>query len=102
MNRTIEQWQKVDCEHVAKNASPAHVMYLLQDAVQDLQDLQELARQLETERASLFAESQRKQQLDGQVAELVIAIDELLVGADAMGWSVTKARAAIQQARSKE
>lgn len=42
MNRTIEQWQKVDCEHVAKNASPAHVMYLLQDAVQDMQ---ELARQ---------------------------------------------------------
>lgn len=42
MNRTIEQWQKVDCEHVAKNASPAHVMYLLQDAVRDLQ---ELARQ---------------------------------------------------------
>lgn len=42
MNRTIEQWQKVDCEHVAKNASPAHVMYLLQDAVRALQ---ELARQ---------------------------------------------------------
>jgi len=75
MNRTIEQWQKVDCEHVAKNASPAHVMYLLQDAVRDLQ---ELARQLEAERASLFAENQRKQQLEQQVAELVGALENVM------------------------
>lgn len=52
MNRTIEQWQKVDCEHVAKNASQAHVMYLLQDAVSDLQ---ELARQ----RDELLAATER-------------------------------------------
>lgn len=66
MNRTIEQWQKVDCEHVAKNASPAHVMYLLQDAVRDLQ---ELARQLETERTAWSAK--RAELLRNNAAELV-------------------------------
>lgn len=65
MNRTIEQWQKVDCEHVAKNASPAHVMYLLQYAVRDLQ---ELAQQLETERSAWSAK--RAELLRNHDAEL--------------------------------
>lgn len=80
MNRTIEQWQKVDCEHVAKNASPAHVMYLLQDAVQDLQELarqrDELQMMLDTDRSAWAAEktkllcSNEHELSDAMLAEL--------------------------------
>lgn len=73
MNRTIEQWQKV-----AETRFHGRVLD------QAIEDLQELARQLEAERASLFAENQRKQQLEQQVAELVGALENV------MPWVVTQ------------
>lgn len=60
-------------EEITKNEE------LLKDRVRFLRTgsmrADELQYQLETERASLFAESQRKQQLEQQVAELVQALE---------------------------
>lgn len=49
MNRTIEQWQAINPEDVAYNATTGAVQHLVQSAISDLQ---ELARQ----RDELFAE----------------------------------------------
>lgn len=53
-----------DCEECDEGAMP-----LFDGAV-----IMDLQKQLTTERASLLAESQRKQQLEGQVLQLMIAL----------------------------
>lgn len=63
----------------------------------------ELQQQLEAERASLFAESQHKQQLEQQAEELVGVLESMLE--EVAGCCCTTeaaASAAIQQVRSKE
>lgn len=102
MNRTIEQWQKV-----AETRFHGRVLD------QAIEDLKELARQLETERAAWSkkrtevlrnhaAELVRRKDAGAQRDELLAAIDELLDGADAIGWGATKARAVIQKVRGGE
>lgn len=97
-----------DVEELAKFG----VMELTVYADDMRQQRDKLQQQLATERASLFAESQRKQQLEQQVAELV----GVLVGmvnmwkttCDAMGWEpdhlaeYDAARAVIQKVRGGE
>lgn len=49
MNRTREQWAAVCPKAVAKTASPAAVMYLIQDALSDIARLHKQVDQLRAE-----------------------------------------------------
>lgn len=49
MNRTREQWDAICPKAVAKTASPAAVMYLIQDALSDIAKLHSQADQLRAE-----------------------------------------------------
>lgn len=49
MNRTREQWDAICPKAVAKTASPAAVMYLIQDALSDIAKLHKQADQLRAE-----------------------------------------------------
>lgn len=150
MNRTIEQWQAINPEDVAYNATTGAVQHLVQSAISDLQELAqqlehvksaldeeraawsakraellrnhdaELARrkaaeaqinelepQLYAERASLFAENQRKQQLKQQVCMLLGALELLLCDVEEAEYMTgrereAEARAVIQKVRSGE
>ena len=69
----------------------------------------EVEQQLATERASLFAESQRKQQLEQQVEELVVALkgvtltqEDIDMGISAGDEQHAEARAVIQKVRGGE
>lgn len=83
MNRTIEQWAAINPEDVAYNATTVAVQHLVQSAISDLQ---ELARQLETERAAWSAK--RAELLRNHAAELVrrktaeVQRDELLAATE--------------------
>lgn len=65
MYRTIEQWRDFDCADAAYNDPREFICVLLQFAISDLQ---ELARQLETERAAWSAK--RTELLRNNDAEL--------------------------------
>lgn len=62
----------------------------------------ELQSKLEAERASLFAENQRKQQLEQQVAELVVVLEAMLQEvAGCYCTTEAAARAVIQKVRGE-
>lgn len=91
MKRTRQQWAAVCPRTVAETASPAAVMYLLRDALADIEALHAQATQDQPERSKAI--EQAKQQITGFISGQRYGARELIhgMGLSAEEWQQIKA-----------